>query len=143
MPTQSEHLYKATNNKIVADEMSRKTPTSIGWAITILFYSALHYVEAYNAKFNYHFHGHTQLINDMGRNPVFSTVFDNYQELSSLSWNARYRPRRYGDTELKEAIESHAAICALVCTKLGIRNPDQAKTSRAIVVPPSSSQNSN
>jgi hypothetical protein len=79
----------------------------------------------------------------MGRNPVFSAVIDSYQELSSLNWNARYRPKRYGDTELKEAIESHAAICALVCTKLGIRIPDQPKTSLAIVVPQSSSQNSN
>jgi hypothetical protein len=121
MPTQPEHLYKAKNNKLCADKMSRDNPTSVGWVLTVLFYSALHYVEAYNAKFNTHFSQHADRNEDMGKNPVLKPIFSNYQELSTYSWNARYKPCGYGEKEIQEAIESHAAVAKLICTSLGIR----------------------
>jgi hypothetical protein len=110
MPSQAEHLYKATNNKQFADGLPKGTPTAVGWVLTILFYSALHYVEAYNARFNCHFTKHEELNKDIQRNPQLSAIFDDYRDLSSFSWNARYRPVAYGETELQEALECHEAV---------------------------------
>ena len=91
MPSQSEHLTKALNNRKFAYGLPTTTPTAIGWALTALFYSALHYVEAYNAKFNAHFAKHEELNRDIGRNPVLMPIADDYLDLSAFSWNARYR----------------------------------------------------
>jgi hypothetical protein len=110
MPSQAEHLSKATNNKQFADGLPKGTPTAVGWALTILFYSALHYVEAYNAKFNEHFTKHEDLNRDIQRNPQLSPIYDDYRDLSSFGWNARYRPVAYGDQELNEALQCHAAV---------------------------------
>ena len=118
MPTQPEHLYKAKNNKSYADKMSRDTPTSAGWVLTVLFYSALHYIEAYNAKFGHHCYNHTDRNKDIGKNPVLKPIYKNYLELYTFGWNARYKPCGYGEKQIREAIESHAAVAELVCTSL-------------------------
>jgi len=110
MPSQAEHLFKATNNKTFAQGLTKGTPTAVGWALTVLFYSALHYVEAYNAKFNAHFSKHEELNKDIQRNPQLSVIFDDYRDLSTFSWNARYRPVAYGEKELNEALACHAAV---------------------------------
>lgn len=51
MPSKDEHLAKAANNHKFAMALKDANSTVFGWKLTILFYSALHYVEAYNAKF--------------------------------------------------------------------------------------------
>ena len=119
MPLQAEHLYKATNNKRFADAIRPITPTSSGWIITILFYSALHYVEAYNAKFNWHFRSHDDLKRDIARNPQLSKIFEDYSELLTFSWNARYQPCNYGEDDVKQARECYDAVVEHITSLLG------------------------
>jgi HEPN domain len=110
MPSQAEHFYKAVNNKLFADAITPSTPTATGWALTALFYSALHYVEAFNAKHNCHFSKHEDLNKDIARNPQLAPIFDDYKDLSELSWNARYQAVKYGKDKVTEAIEYHTAV---------------------------------
>ena len=114
MPTKGEHLAKADNNRKFADGLSVTSSTSVGWAITALFYSALHYIEAYNAKFNAHFHTHDTLNRDIERNPVLSPIWADYRDLSEFSWNARYRYVNYGQPQLDEAKQCHESVKSLV-----------------------------
>jgi hypothetical protein len=114
MPTKGEHLAKAISNRRFADALNVSTPTATGWALTALFYSALHYVEAYNAQYNTHFSKHEDLSSDIGRNPVLSSIHDDYKDLSNFSWNARYRPVNYGNTELEEAKACQEAVANLI-----------------------------
>jgi len=118
MPSQSEHLYKAVHNKQFADGVEPSTPTSVGWALTALFYSALHYVEAFNAKYNCHFSKHEDLNRDISRNPQLQKIFEDYKDLSNFSWNARYQAVHYGAAELTEALECHAVIQGHIDTLL-------------------------
>ena len=120
MPSQSEHLEKAEGNTRFANAIRPQTPVSSGWILTVLFYSALHYVEAFNAKHNQHFHEHPSLSQDIHRNPQLSAIYEDYRELSDFSWNARYRPNNYGITEVTEAKESHAAVEQHIRGLLGI-----------------------
>ena len=99
MPSTNEHLAKAQGNKTFAYNLGVTTPTAIGWALTALFYSALHYVEAYNAKYGQHFSKHE----DLSR--------------------ARYRPVQYDAARLVEAKEYHAAVEQVVSGLLGISSP--------------------
>jgi hypothetical protein len=46
----------------------------------------------------------------MVRNPVLEAISDDYFDLETFSWNARYRAISYGDKEVKDALECHAAI---------------------------------
>ena len=114
MPSKGEHLTKADNNRRFADGLGVASPTSIGWAITALFYSALHYIEAYNAKFNTHFRKHELLNQDIERNPILNPIWEDYRDLSEFSWNARYNYVNYGKTELDEAKQCLESVRALV-----------------------------
>src|SRR5665213_710169 len=110
MPSKDEHLAKATNNRNFAISLKAATPTAIGWALTVLFYSALHYVEAYNANFGLHCRNHEELNDQVARNPVLEPIRDEYKDLMTFSWNSRYRAIQYTAENLGEAIESHDAI---------------------------------
>jgi hypothetical protein len=110
MPSRDEHLKKARKNKEFANGVKLDNPTSVGWALTSLFYSALHYIEAYNAKYHFHGKNHQDLNDNINRNPVLLPISDVYLDLSAFSWNARYRIIEYEVKEFDEALQCHAAI---------------------------------
>ncbi len=43
----TEYLEQANHNRHVADVLSQGSPVSLQWAVTCIFYTALHYVNAY------------------------------------------------------------------------------------------------
>jgi hypothetical protein len=110
MPSREQHLRKASDNKTFADSIENNNTTEVGWALTVLFYSALHYIEAYNAKYGFHCNTHRQLNDDIARNPVLNPVSDEYSDLQNFSWNARYKAVNYGRNELAECLGYHATI---------------------------------
>ena len=65
---------------------------------------------SYNAKFNCHFKNHDELKRDIHRNPQLSRIYDDYRDLLTFSWNARYQPNNYGETEIVEARDCHTAV---------------------------------
>ena len=103
MPSESDHISKAQHNRKFADACPPKFHTSAGWALTALFYSALHYVEAYNGRYNKHCSNHNDVKDSIVRNPELEAIFDDYTELLDYSWNARYQAKKYGEAEIREA----------------------------------------
>jgi hypothetical protein len=110
MPSRDEHLGKARNNKEFAQSLKLDNPTRVGWALTALFYSALHYIEAYNAKYDFHCRNHHDVSDNIQRNPMLDTISDEYLDLSNFSWNARYKAVDYEVAKFTEAARYHAAI---------------------------------
>ena len=85
-----DYLGQAKHNRYVADVLSKDNPVSLQWAVTCVFYAALHYVNAYL------FH-HTRMtfVNHGDRDRYVSvhmrTVFKDYRWLRTKSEDARYR----------------------------------------------------
>lgn len=67
--------------------------TRIDWALVILFYAALHYVEAYLATVGQHQRSHTTRDNVVARDPNLKKIFSEYQDLKFYGNNARYEVR--------------------------------------------------
>lgn len=63
------------------------------WAVTGLFYAALHYVDAYLASQGTGVHPTSYRVRSalVARDPVISAVYAEYQELKDGSEDARYR----------------------------------------------------
>ena len=110
MPSQADHINKAERNRDFADAMRPVNPTVVGWSLVVLFYSALHYVEAFHAKHHTHCTTHKQRNGEISRNPQLSVIYRHYQELSDFSWNARYQCASYSSSELAQARESLKAV---------------------------------
>src|ERR1700676_3610299 len=115
MPSKDEHLYKAVNNRNLAYALRPTAdPTACGWAITILFYSALHYVEAYHATLNppQHYLKHDEIKRVIAGTSDLKVIADDYEDLLQFSWNARYGTAKYGEAQINEAKQWQTAIQA-------------------------------
>jgi hypothetical protein len=49
VPSKEDHLNRAQDNERLAGSLDLNSAINVDWAITILFYAALHYVDAYLA----------------------------------------------------------------------------------------------
>jgi uncharacterized membrane protein len=89
--TTAEHLTKARQNEAFADSLDTSTTIAVEWVITVKFYAALHYVQAYFAsKSSTTPVTHTLRASAIRRDPLISGAYDDYRELSDISREARY-----------------------------------------------------
>ena len=58
---------------------------AIDWAVTILFYSALHYIDAFLAGKNMHPLNHDQRDEEVERNGSISNIYNDYRRLKDMS----------------------------------------------------------
>jgi uncharacterized protein (UPF0332 family) len=60
VPQRHEHLSRAKQTEQLALALNRDLPVCIDWAVAMLFYSALHYIDAFLAGKNVHPRNHNQ-----------------------------------------------------------------------------------
>lgn len=103
-PTPAEHITKADENKKFGFAMIATHPTSAGWALVALFYSALHYAEAYFLKCAAKKpDSHQERFDAIKSDPRLKSIYSQYRFLYDYSYNARYTLRRYGKTDVDKA----------------------------------------
>ena len=78
--------------------------------MTVFFYAALHYVEAVLAESNRHSENHPARDSNIGRSPVLRAIYSEYRFLKTLSNDARYRVKSFGETEIRTAQAKFTAI---------------------------------
>jgi len=91
LPTQTQHLKKAKENESLAATMNLAVPAASDWAITMLFYAAVHYVEAFFSKAGQHLKRHKLRVNAIQANPRLRPIYLDYRELQTYSETARYQ----------------------------------------------------
>jgi hypothetical protein len=69
----------------------------------MLFYSALHWIDAYLAGKNFHPATHTIRDDEVENNGSLSAVFNDYRRLKDLSRAARYEIPSFGEDKLAVA----------------------------------------
>ena len=77
----------------------------------VLFYAAVHYVEAYLAiKMNVHLRSHTTRDTYVGRLADLKKIFSAYQHLKFYGYNARYEVCGFTPQDTQDALKDIAAI---------------------------------
>jgi hypothetical protein len=90
VPSKDQHLGKAIGNERFAKSLALSEPPWIEWALTAMFYAAMHYIEAYLATRGQHPRSHVTRDGFVGREPNLKRIFIDYQELKTYGLNARY-----------------------------------------------------
>jgi hypothetical protein len=87
VPTRQEHLAKAESNQRLA--IALQNGPHVDWSITVLFYAALHLVEATLAPLD---HSKSHVVRDLNiqQNPHLHAIYPYYRELYRRSLDARY-----------------------------------------------------
>ena len=104
MPTRDEHLRKAQGNEAFADSIDPTNQARVDWKLVVLFYAAMHYVEAYAAKaHNEHLRGHRTRDSYISREPNLKKVRVPYKHLKFFGYNARYEMDSFTVEDVEEA----------------------------------------
>jgi|CZKN01.1.fsa_nt_gi hypothetical protein len=109
-PAPSDHVRKADENKSFGYGMIATHPTSAGWALTAMFYSALHYAEAYFLKTSKHVDNHGERSDAIKFDRNLSGIYGQYMHLFDYGFNARYRLKIYGKSDVEKAKPSLEAV---------------------------------
>lgn len=119
MPTKSEHVSKAERNEKIAATLS--TTGYLDWAITCLFYAALHYVDAILSASVIHPEGHTERNLAIGTNDTLLKIRQEYRTLETLSRNGRYRAMTIEPDDLHKAQQNFDVLRTHLRSRLGIK----------------------
>jgi hypothetical protein len=93
VPNKASHVAVARDNETLISELNLDSPAARGWAATIAFYAALHYVEAFFSLSNVHSADHRTRDSNLCRFSETLKVYDPFCELKNISTNARYMAR--------------------------------------------------
>ena len=104
MATWQEHQAKAQDNEIFGAGLSLDDQAGIEWATTSFFYSSLHYIEAFLAKLPVSppHHNHKTRNAAVASNTDLRTIWAEYQDLTNLSQDARYRCKAMTKQKFKD-----------------------------------------
>ena len=117
MPSAEVHRLQAGHNAAAAAAFIRG-PFS-DWAVTALFYSALHEVDAYfAARFDVHPGTHAARERAMRRDSELAGVEHNFRELQSASTDARYEGSRFTPADVAELGRLHLAPIQVLVARL-------------------------
>jgi hypothetical protein len=104
MPSEPDHLTKAVCNETFADSLNLVGRTEAEWALTALFYAALHYVEAYlSRQFGFHSGTHESREKAINKDARLRRAYVEYAELKTLGRVARYELTSFGRQEYFQA----------------------------------------
>ncbi len=103
MPSTGEHIKKAKHNEEFADSFDKKKSPYLDWALTGIFYSAVHYIEAFLATKGIHPRSHAQRTTYIGLYITNDTVFDAHDDLKTNSEIARYHCKKIEEKELDKS----------------------------------------
>lgn len=119
MPTRDEHIQKAQGNEAFADSIEPTSQTRIDWKLVVLFYTAMHYVEAYLAKtMNQHLRSHTTRDSWVSRESNLKKVRIEYAHLKFYGYNARYELNGFTVEDLADAASYLSRIKATLAPLL-------------------------
>jgi hypothetical protein len=103
VPSKDEHIKKAQGNETFAGLIKPDNQTQVDWTLVILFYAAVHYVEAYLDRYNQHLRSHTTRDKYLGKEKNLKKIFKPYSHLKYFGYNARYEMCDFKAQDTQEA----------------------------------------
>lgn len=122
MPTRQEHVAKAVHNESFVQTLSLTTTPFLDWAVTGMFYAAVHYVDAYLATKNIHPKRHRAVPTQPGQQSNagpgrsdyvywhLKRIYQDYRYLDDQSREARYEPKRFAPQDIQACSDSLTAV---------------------------------
>jgi hypothetical protein len=105
LPSKDIHVQKANDNESFAGSLSDTPQASLNWKLVILFYAAVHLVEAYLAKnLAIHLRSHTTRDGYISREANLRQIRNQYWHLKFYGYNARYEPDQFTKQDVTKAM---------------------------------------
>lgn len=100
MPDKATHIAQANHNAAFRDTIDNSVYSD--WAVTVIFYQALQYVDALLAQMgNIHLGGHDVREGHIKSSPELRPILNFYYRLKNRSRNARHHAARFPVAEVE------------------------------------------
>lgn len=109
MPQKAEHLRQASKNEGFFESFHLDSTPYLDWVVTGVFYSALHYVDAYLASKSIDPRSHEERHAYVSREANLRFVEAEYLKLENQSRLARYECFRFRPGKVRELIDADFA----------------------------------
>lgn len=117
MPRRDQHLARAEENESLAWSLDQESEVCRDWAVTMFFYAALHYIDAFLAGKGLHPLNHKHRDGEIERNGSISEIWPDYRRLKDLSTQARYDIACHSPDKVRVASEKLKRIEEFICAK--------------------------
>lgn len=108
MPTREQHLKQAARNEKLAKVLVHTDYRE--WTVTVLFYAAVHYIEAFLAVQSIHCVDHAARSDKVRTIPQMREIGKQYEALRTISRQARYQAIQICDEDVNRAEQNLAAV---------------------------------
>lgn len=99
-----KHFSKGDHNEKFFNSFDLDKTTFRDWVVVGIFYTAIHYYEAYFAKSNRHTRSHETQDNWISNDKKISSTYDDYRELKQHRWKASYQAYNFKAEEIRDSI---------------------------------------
>ena len=99
-----KHLSKAEHNEKFFSNFDINSTDFKDWIVIGIFYSAIHYYEAYFALKNKHSGSHDTTDDWISNDQSISDTYYDYRELKQQRYEASYRAKRFTPDEIRNSI---------------------------------------
>jgi len=116
-----KHISKAAHNedfwKLIHSE--EKYEKYSDWVVTGIFYSAMHFIDAFFGKNSKHLKSHDMADKEISREKRLFNVYSDYRALKDYRWKASYWSTPFSKLEIDTDIIPHfSKIKSLIITLL-------------------------
>jgi hypothetical protein len=107
VPERSKHRERAVKNENLARSvLDLDDEFQVDWFVTMLFYSAVHYVDAFLAGKNVHPPDHGSRDSAIENNASISAIYNDYRRLKDRSTKARYEIANFHKNQLPPIVQN-------------------------------------
>jgi len=119
-----QHFCKALHNEEFWRKLYSEGFQYSDWIVVGIFYSALHYIDAFFGRSNIHLKDHERADKEISGDRNMASIYSEYRALKDYRWKASYRDRRFGKDEIdKDIIPNFEKIKTFVRRMLGSGAP--------------------
>ncbi len=106
---QKRHVTKAVHNedfwKLINNEKDYEKYSD--WTVTGIFYSAMHFIDAFFGKKGKHLKSHDMADKEISQEKQLVGIYANYRALKDYRWNASYWLTSFNKSEIDNDIIPH------------------------------------
>lgn len=101
---QEKHISKALHNEGFWQHLNVEESKYLDWAVTGIFYSAMHYIDAAFAKEGKHLKSHEVADSEVAKHKDLVNIYSEYRNLKQSRWKASYWSTRFSKSDINNDI---------------------------------------
>lgn len=104
---QKRHVSKAAHNEEFWNFITNEHEKYSDWAVVSIFYSAMHFIDAFFGKKGKHLKSHDMADKEIAQDKELRSIYTDYRTLKDYRWKASYWLTRFTKSEIDKDIVPH------------------------------------